>query len=347
MSRITTNRAVQDEPAGWRSQETLDWLLEGDPAVRWQVMRDLLNEPERGYDQERLRVTEQGWGNKFLALQEVSGTWGGGIYSPKWISTTYTMLTLRRIGLHPENLQAQKGCQQLLEHGMYEDGGINYSKSSRQSEACITGMVLSILAYFRYPHAYLDEMAEHLLRRQMPDGGWNCRDFQGDTHSSFHTTISVLEGLLEYQKNRSTPKPEIEAARLNGHEFLLQHQLFRSHRTGEVVDVRMTRMPFPPRWYYDFLRALDYFQDHYRWRSRQVVDYADRDIEAQERRHQHDQRFEDAIQLLLRKQKSNGRWNMMRGPAGKTFFEMEPAGKASRWNTLRALRVLKWWDGEP
>ena len=270
--------------------------------------------------------------------------WGGGIYGPKWISTTYTMLTLRRIGLPADNEQAHRGCQQLLERGQYEDGGINFWSSQVISEACVTGMVLSILAHFRVADPYLDSMTDHLLSRQMPDGGWNCNDHKGDTHSSFHTTLSVLEGLLEYQRSRSDLRIDVESARLQAHEFLLLHRLYKSHRTGEVVSPRMTRMPYPPRWFYDFLKALDYFQDFYRWRADQPALFEDQERQDLERSHDHDIRFLDAINLLKNKQKSNGKWNMMRGPSGRIYFDMEKAGKPSRWNTLRALRVLKWWE---
>lgn len=207
--------------SSWSRQEILDWLMDGDPAIRWQVLRDLSGSHMDSYASEQARVAREGWGVRLLSYQDENGTWGGGIYGPKWISTTYTMLTLRRIGLPQDNKAAHKGCWQLLENGRYQDGGINYSRSETQSEVCITGMVLSILSYFNYPHPYLDEMADHLLRRQMPDGGWNCRDHHGDTHSSFHTTLSALEGLLEYQKSSGEVRLDIEVARLKGHEFLL------------------------------------------------------------------------------------------------------------------------------
>ena len=325
-------------------QATLDWLLEGDPAIRFQVMRDLLAYEEDRYNREREEVAHTGWGKQYLSYQDENGMWGGGIYSPKWISTTYTMLTLRRIGLPAENRQAQAGCQVLLERGRFEDGGINFWSSQNMSEVCVTGMVLSILSHFRTSDSYLDSMADHLLQRQMADGGWNCNDHKGDTHSSFHTTLSVLDGLLEYQKSKGDTRLDIETARLLGHEFLLQHRLYKSHRSGEVVSPRMTRMPYPPRWFYDFLKALDYFQDYYRWRSKQQLDYPDQEGKALERKHDHDERFSDAIELLKSKRKKNGRWNTMSGPSGLVYFNMEQAGKPGRWNTLRALRVLKWWE---
>jgi hypothetical protein len=325
--------------------EIMSWLLEGDPAIRWQVMRDLLDEDEVVLNQEREKIANSGWGKSFLSHQEPSGLWAGGIYGPKWISTTYTMLTLRRIGLPSYNEQAQLGCRQLIERGYYVDGGINYFPSHQQSEVCVTGMVLSVLSYFRYKDSRVNSLADHLLERQMPDGGWNCEDFKGDSHSSFHTTISALEGLLEYQKTNRKVRVDIEMARLLGHEFLLQHRLYKSDHTGEIVNKRMLRMPFPPRWFYDFLRALDYFQDYYNWRSKVTILYPDKASDEFEEIHQKDDRFSDAIELLKSKRKSDGRWNMMRGPSGKVYFDMEKAGKPGRWNTLRALRVLNWWEG--
>jgi hypothetical protein len=340
-------KADDGDQKKWRysTPEIIAWLMEGDPSIRWQVMRDLLEEDDALIEREQARVAEIGWGARFLSCQEPSGLWAGGIYSPKWISTTYTMLTLRRIGLPIDHPQAHKGCQLLLERGFYQDGGINYAKSHKQSEACITGMVLSILAYFHYADVRIDELATHLLNRQMDDWGWNCRDYSGDTHSSFHTTISALEGLLEYQKSRAEVRLDVEEARVRGHEFLLQHRLFKSHRTGEIVNPRMLRFPYPPRWFYDFLRALDYFQDYYHWKNAQVIDFKDDSVLKLDRKHMGDERFLDAIELLKNKRKPDGRWLMIRGPSGKVYFEMEKAGKPSRWNTLRALRVLNWWEG--
>jgi hypothetical protein len=286
------------------------------------VQRDLLHTEPELVQRTREQITFQGWGARFLALQDSAGTWGGGLYSPKWISTTYTLLTLRRLGLMPTNPQASRGCQLLLDNGFFPDGGIHFSKVAEHSETCITGMVLSLLAYFSYPDDRIHAIVDHLLAHQMLDHGWNCRSFRGDTHSSFHTTISVLEGLHEYEKafpNRAAP---VRSAQARGREFLLIHKLYCSHRTGEIVKPFMTRAAFPPRWRLDFMRALDYFQDC----------NADRDP-----------RLSYAVALLRTKCRKDGRWPLNRGMSGLTFFEMEKAGGPSRINTLRALRVLKWW----
>jgi hypothetical protein len=305
--------------------EILQWLLDGDPAIRWQVHRDLLDSPLEVVAAERARVAQEGWGCRLLERQDPQGTWGGGLYSPKWISTTYTLLSLRFLGLPAGNPQALKGCELLLERGLYRDGGINFWKSFKHSETCVTGMVLSILAHFRYPDPRLEVIVRHLLGQQMVDGGWNCESYKGATHSSFHTTISVLEGLLAYELAFPEQAAVVREAQAGGREFLLAHRLYRSHRTGEVVSPAMTRFPFPPRWHYDALRGLDYFQSVNAGR---------------------DERLVDGIQLLIKKRREDGRWPAYQGPSRRTFFEMEKAGEPGRWNTLRALRVLRWWGAD-
>ena len=305
------------------SSAILDWLLGGDPAIRWQTQRDLLGVQSKVYEAERTRVAVEGWGADLLSRQDPSGTWGGGLYSPKWISTTYTLLLLRHLGLSPDNPQAQRGCSLFLAKGIHHDGGINLFHTIDYSETCINGMLLALLSYFRCPDERVHAVASFLLKVQMADGGWNCEWVKGATHSSFHTTISVLEGLAEYRLTYPTQGTRTLPASQRAHEFLLQHRLYRSHHTGEVVDPAMTRMNFPPRWKYDFIRVLDYFQ----W------------IGAQR-----DERMNDAIDLLRDKQKADERWPAYSLYSGRKFFEMEKAGEASRWNTLRALRVMKWWN---
>ncbi len=241
------------------------------------------------------------------------------------------MLMLRDFGLPPGSQQARKACGLLLDAGLQRDRGINYgvwAKWIGRSETCVTGMVLSILSYFEYEDPRLDTIARHLLERQMTDGGWNCRRPEGATHASVHTTISVLEGLRYYVLHRR-PEPRgrelraVYAAQRRGREFLLVHRLFRSHRTGEIIKPAFIRFSFPPRWHYDILRALDYFQA----------------VNAP-----YDQRLAEAIDIVHRSQRADGRWPLQNRYPGKTYFELERLGAASRWNTLRALRVLKWWE---
>ena len=311
----------------------IEWLLEGDPAIRWQVLRNLVGASAGAVERERRRVARDGWGARLLARQDPEGTWAGGkssdggLYSPKWTSTTYTMLLLRDFGLPSASKQARKACKLLLDGGLQRDGGINYgvwARWTRRSETCVTGMVLSILCYFEYDDSRLETVAGHLLEQQMADGGWNCRRADGATHSSVHTTISVLEGLRLYELYCGREPKALRVAQVRGREFLLTHRLFRSHRTGEIMKAEFTRFSFPPRWHYDILRALDYFRG---------VDAA------------YDSRLNDAIEIVRGGRRGDGRWLLQNRYRGKTYFEMERVGGASRWNTLRALRVLKWWDG--
>ena len=312
------------------TEDAIRWLLEGDPAIRWQTLRDLAGASDRIVERERRRVARDGWGARLLARQDRKGTWAAGrssdgLYSPKWISTTYTMLLLRDFGLPPGDRRARKACRRLLDGGRRSDGGVRYGTWARwtgRGETCVTGMILSILSYFEYDDERLDTVAGHLLERQMPDGGWNCRRPAGATHASLHTTILALEGLRHYEMHRGRKAGRVRTAQRRGREFLLRHRLFRSHRTGEVIKPVFTRFSFPPRWHYDVLRALDHFQ---------AVN-APRDA-----------RLADAIDLVRRGRRADGRWPLQHTYKGKTYFELERLGSPSRWNTLRALRVLKWW----
>jgi len=314
-----------------RTDRTIEWLLGGDPAIRWQALRDLVGAAERALEQEQKQVARQGWGARLLARQGPEGTWAGrrssdgGLYSPKWISTTYTMLLLRDFGLPAGNRQARKACARLLDGGLQRDGGINYgtwAQWTRRGETCVTGMVLSILSHFKHDDDRLDTIANHLLQQQMPDGGWNCQRPNGATHSSVHTTISALEGLRLYELHRGGGARAVRAAQGRGREFLLKHRLFRSDRTGDIIKPAFTRFAFPPRWHYDILRALDYFQ---------AADAP------------RDRRLAEAIDIVRGSRREDGRWLLQHAYRGKTFFALERVGAPSRWNTLRALRVLQWW----
>jgi hypothetical protein len=299
----------------------IQWLLEGDAAIRWQVCQDLLGSTKRTVSQERQKVAREGWGARLLSLQDPQGTWGGGLYNPKWTSTTYTMLLLRDFGLSSASEPAHRACSLLLDNGLRTDGGINFG--SERSETCVTGMILSILSYFRHKDERLDAMAGHLLDQQMPDGGWNCRRWRGATHASVHTTISVLEGLHLYELYCRRRAQGVRAAQARGREFLLAHRLFRSHRNGRVIKPEFKRLSFPPRWHYDILRALDHFQ----------AVGAPRDS-----------RLSEAVGIIRQRRRSDGCWVLDNSYRGKSFFELERRGLPSRWNTLRAIRVLRWWD---
>ena len=307
----------------------VDWLLEGDTSIRWQVLRDLVGASRARVSEERAKVASEGWGARLLALQDSEGTWAGGqsgdggLYSPKWTSTTYTMLLLRDLGLPRSDPHAAAACALLLDRGLQMDGGIAYG-GWKQSETCVTGMVLSILSYFEVDDERIDRIADHLLGEQMPDGGWNCRRRRGATHSSVHTTISALEGLHHYESHRARKARAVRSAVTRGREFLLMHRLFRSDRTGKVIKSEFTHFHFPPRWHYDVLRALDHF----------------REVGAPP-----DERLSDGIGVVRDRRQPDGRWLLERSWRGKTYFALERIGAASRWNTLRALRVLNWWEG--
>lgn len=303
-------------------QITLDWLLDGDPSVAWQAQRDLLDAGEAGWGPTRRLISTEGWGARLLAERDPEGTWGGGIYSPKWTSTTYTLLLLRRMGLPPEEPTAAAGAQLLLDRADWVDGGVSYGSGKRLAEKCINGMVLSITSYFDLDDDRRDEIASYLIEGMLNDGAWNCRDYQGDVrHSSFHTSISVLEGLLEWK--RRTGSSDADDAMAAAHEFMLRHRMFRSHTTGEVINEAWTKFAFPPRWHFDVLRGLDHL----------------RDAGAEP-----DMRAEEGVGLVKQRARRDGRWPIGPRYSGDTFFRMETGRNPGRWNTLRALRVLRWWE---
>lgn len=312
-----------------KADPVLDWLLDGDPAIRWQAMRDLKGSAERTVRSEQRRVAAEGWGARLLQQQEPDGRWAGGVYTPKWTSTTYTLLLLRACGLPERHPQALTACKVLVDSGFWRDGGINYYPryGAKFSETCITSMVLALACWSQLEDERVDQLAEHVIGRQMADSGWNCRTnpgYGGATHGSFHTTISALEALLEYQRFRPDRAQAAREAQARGREFLLVHRLFKSHRTGEVVKPVFTRLSFPPQWHFDILRGLDYFRaSGAPW----------------------DPRLADALELIEKKRTSSGKWQLENVYRGKTYFTMETLGRASRWNTLRALRVLKWAKG--
>jgi hypothetical protein len=308
--------------------EVIDWLLTGDPAIRWQTLRDLLAAPETEWQAEQQRTLESGWGAQLLALQAADDRWGGGIYSPKWTSTTYTLLTLHSIGIPRTCTAAQRGAQLVVDELLGPTCDADFQRKLVACDRCIVGMILQLALYFGIDDGRIDAIVENLLQEMMPDGGWNCRRLRRPRphHSSFHTTFNVLEGLREYLAlGHGARHAEVAAAQARALELMLQHHLFKSDHTGEVIDPKFTRLAFPYRWHYDVLRGLEYFARAGAAR---------------------DPRLQDAIDLLQAKQRPDGRWPLQQKYSGKVFFQMEPIGGPSRWNTLRALRVLRWWQGE-
>jgi hypothetical protein len=290
--------------------------MDSDPSIRWQVMHELTDAPASAVAIERSRVAEEGWAVRLLALQADDGQWGGGAYSPKWISTTYTLLLLRHLGVDPANPRMRTATERVRERVVM--GGQSRPFFHYATELCVTSMALALGSYFLDD---IDDMPqpEVLLHRQRNDGGWNCH--VSSDRSSFHTTISALEGLLEYER-AAGGDPTLAEARGRAHDYLLERRLMYSLRSGELINKRWLLMSFPPRWYYDVLRGLDYLRN------------AGVDV---------DPRAEEAIATIEGKRRKDGVWPLQNRHPGREHFVMEEgAGKPSRWNTLRALRVLKW-----
>jgi hypothetical protein len=303
----------------------LDWLLSGDASIRFQASRDLAGEKEEGLAALRSRIASAGWGARLLAARRPDGHWGRGYYQPKWTSTHYSLQDLRRLEAPPSNGEARSSIAMLLAETEGPDGGVYYSpmmiRTGRPSDVCINGMVLDFASYFRVLAARLRALVDLLLATRMGDSGWNCEAYRGASHSSFHTTISVLEGLAEFSRSEPAYRSgEIAEAVSSGAEFLLKHRLYKSHRSGEIFDRKMTMLSYPFRWRYDILRALDWFR------------YAGRP---------YDPRMDEALELLRSKKRKDGTWPLQCRHPGVTHFEMEETGGPSRWNTLRALRVLE------
>ncbi|GAA1765195.1 hypothetical protein GCM10009747_26690 [Agromyces humatus] len=302
--------------------DVTEWLLDSDPAIRWQVMRDLTDEPADVVAAERARVATEGWGARLLALQGADGQWGGGTYSPKWISTTYTLLLLRLLGLDPASTQARAAVERVRE-------GVRWQRRSSgpyfagETETCVNSMVVALGAYFGEHGPEQQRLREWLLGEQLDDGGWNCESPARSTRSSFNTTILALEGLLQVEQSAGVD-PVIAAARTRGEEYLLERRLFRSLTTGAVVSPTWRLFSFPPQWHYDVLRGLEYF------RAAGAPP---------------DPRCGEAIDLVRERRRTDGRWPLQHTHRARTHFPMEDGdGKPSRWNTLRALRVLRWYE---
>ena len=307
------------------NQQIIDWLLEGDVSIQYQVWRDLL-----GVEKKKLQaiISNEGWGHKYLSKRKSDGHWGDRFYQPKWISTHYTLLDLRNLNLPSNNEIVQETIEHILQNNKADDGGIQLGPSTSQhSDICVNGMFLNYASYFKTSEKKMHSIIDCLLNEIMPDGGFNCRTTRsGAKHSSLHSTISVLEGFTEFQKAGYTyRKDEILSAQKSSIEFILLHQLFLSDRTGQIINKDFLKLTYPCRWKYDILRAMDFFQ------------YAG--IEW-------DNRMKAAIDILKSKRNNEGYWNMQAAHRGQVHVNMEKAGKPSRWNTLRVLRVMKHFEIE-
>ena len=295
----------------------IEWLLESDPAIRWQTMRDLADASPAAIAAERACVPRAGIGAELLSRQGPDGAWHHPD-EPDWLPTLFSVLLLRATGVDPADLVVASVIARLATGFRWHQEFGAKSFFEGEVEPCINGGTLALGAYFRRP---TESLAKRLVTEQLSDGGWNC-DAPKSTHSSFHTTICVLDGLLEYERAVGGP-PEIAAARRRGEEYLLQRALFRRLSTGEVANPEFLQCAFPPRYHYDVLRALDYFR-----RAGAKPD----------------PRMSDAAHFIEDRQQPDGRWLLdaaydegLPGTTGETV------GRPSRWNTLRALRVLRWY----
>lgn len=295
-----------------------DWLLDSDPAIRWQVMRDLLDAPPEAVEAERARVANEGWGAAFLDAQRVDGTWGGGANFPEWTGTKPTLAVMRLLGPVPTDPRVRRAIDQVRQHVRWEYDDLPFFDG--EVEPCINGSTVAIGAYFGQG---VQGIVDRLLTEQMADGGWNCEQERGSTRGSFDTTINVLEGLLAFER-ATGGSPAITEARRRGEAYLLDRGLLRRLSTGEIITPIFTKLFFPARWHYDVLRGLHYLRDA--------------GVEP-------DERVDEAIALLRGKRDDEGRWPLEYSYPGEVYFEMDDGeGRPSRWNTLRAMRVMRWYD---
>jgi hypothetical protein len=317
-----------DQPV--TSVTVLDWLLDSDPAIRWQVLRDLVEAPAEAVAAARARVATEGWGARLLALQGEDGQWAGGACFPAegwrrgedagqpWTSTLPTLDVLCAFGLDSRVDRVRQALTRVRDGCRWEHAGQPFF--SGEVEPCINGRTVTLGVWFGHD---MDGVVARLLNEQLEDGGWNCEAENGSVRSSFHTTINVLEGLLAHERATGGSAESI-AARRRGEEYLLERKLCRRRSSGEVVNSAWLQFAFPVRWRYDVLRALDYF--------RSAGDVPD-------------PRMAEAIDLLRSKRQADGTWLLDSTHPGKVHFALEDGdGRPSRWNTLRALRVLRWHE---
>jgi len=304
------------------NEEIINWLLRGDVSLQYQVFRDLLSE-ER--DDLRSRIATEGYGAHFLSKRHEEGHWGNAFYQPKWTSSHYTILDLRNLCISTNNSLIEESIGIIVDNEKKKYGGILPIGKDQKCDVCLNGMFLNYASYFKTIESYLKSIIDFILNQRMADGGFNCRyNGHGAKHSSLHSTLSVIEGIAEYFKNGYTYRAEeLHEAQQASKEFILLHQLFISDRTGKIINKDFLRLSYPSRWRYDILRALDYFQ------------YSETNW---------DVRMQPAVNVLMNKRNKDGTWNVQAKHPGQVHFDMEKAGKPSRWNTLRALRVLKYYD---
>ncbi|MDB4893259.1 MAG: hypothetical protein JWL61_5114 [Gemmatimonadetes bacterium] len=311
LTRNDAERRTSNDPV-------IHWLLDSDPSIRWQVMRDLTDTPAEVVATERSRISSEGWGAQLLDQQRPDGQWGDGVSTPFWWSNMYTLVFLRDMGLDPTSERARAAIDLVRRNVTWgpEFGDSPFFEG--EVEPCINGRVLALGAYFRERS---DRLVERLLGEQLADGGWNCEAERGSVRSSFHTTICVLEGLLAFEQAFGATSA-VTDARTRAHEYLLERRLLRRLSTGEFIDRAWTQFAFPPLWHYDVLRALDYL------RSAQV---------------RPDARVEEAIAIMRERRQADGHWLLDVRHRDTVHEELSgDVGAPNRWITLRARRVLNW-----
>jgi hypothetical protein len=299
----------------------MDWLLDSDPSIRWQVMRDLTGTPAEIVAAERSRVASEGWGPRLLDQQSPDGNWGDGVSTPLWWSNLYTLVFLRDLGIDPKSERAQRAIDLVRSRVTWgpEFGDSPFFEG--EVEPCINGRVVALGAYFGERS---DRLVDRLLSEQLLDGGWNCEAERGSIRSSFHTTICVVEGLLAFE-HAFGAAPAVTAARARGEEYLLERRLLRRLSTGEIIDPTWTQFAFPPLWHYDVLRALDYL------RAAGL---------------RPDARAEEAVAVVHERRHNAGSWVLDIRHRNTLHEELAgTVGAPNRWITLRALRVLDWFAG--
>jgi hypothetical protein len=317
------------------SGSVIDWLLDSDPSIRWQVMRDLLDVPEPEWRAERAKVETEGWGARLLSCEDEDGQWAGGAFLPSgfdfrewqevgqpWTATVFSLSQLREFGLDPASDRIRRAVELIGASSRWDHAGERYWAG--EVEECINGRILADGAYFGVD---VSAIAGRLAGERLADGGWNCERVNGSVRSSFATTVNVLEGLLEYQR-ATGGTPQSRAARKSGEEFLLERRLFRRLSTGEPADEQFLCFVHPNRWRYDVLRALDYFRC-----AAALTGAAP------------DPRLDEAIGHIRSRRLDDGTWPLDWRLAGRVWFDVDDgAGQPSRWVTLRSMRVLRWWE---
>jgi hypothetical protein len=300
-------------------EPVVDWLLDADPSIRWQVMRDLIDTPAEIVDAERSRVALEGWGARLLDQQRSDGQWGDGISTPFWWSNMYSLVFLRDLGLDPASARARHAIDLVRSNVTWgpEFGDSPFFEG--EVEPCINGRVVALGAYFGERS---DRLVDRLLSEQLADGGWNCEAERGSVRSSFHTTICVLEGLLAFEQAFGATSPVTEA-RTRAQEYLLERRLLRRLSTGDIIEPAWMQFAFPTLWHYDVLRALDYL------RAARV---------------RPDARVEEALAIAIERSQGDGRWLLDVRHRDTLHEELSgTVGAPNRWVTLRAMRVLKWY----